>query len=891
MSKLKTLFAACITAAPFVLGLALVFGCFLCSAEVRAEGAGTEASQGYWHVTPGTYFINAPGTGTATLRRAGEAPEGTPPAIETEGPKSATKAARNKSATKAARNKPAKAGLAPSKREAAVKGNSQTRITKLRFSVKGNRTCLIFDAEGAKPKQIGPPSDVGISIFFSQITAKLPDKVFKDGKVAAKAVKFRRESGFFEVMFREQNTSVSSQVRPGKNGKYTLTLEMTPPKKTAEPQAAGGKPTSEATAKSGEKTPAIEVRKVETSELFGSKVSQQIRNAVANAKASKEGESPRPAGSASKPRAFVEPGEKVLALYSSANEKFENCSRNLVFCASEIIDAYDEALKAGPLCSQAPLAIYRSALAQSIMGNNAKADKLFRQVTSQWPDHPVASRCWVGIGENYNKKQSYMEAMEAFRWALRGASEKDDKAAAYYELGKVYLLLGVNKEALEMFENCIGQDPDYNKKKPDVFRFIGEAYFALGNIEKAKENLLRYVNDQENAPDQDMVLAKIAEIFLLQGELEAANKVYAFVQKYYTDSEGDLICRIRQGELTEKDDLDQAIGVYEDLRSKDLSPSLRRIVLMKLATLNLKRCDLAHSLDLMDESFPAKKDGSSPPGTAALRERILCDLVRQYFSDKDFVKVVQLHDKYRRVFDSIHSPDVLEQVAESYASLKFYSNALSIYDKLIAEGQKKGDDLLLRCALYALRINDDGRSFQFCKLAQSDAVDLKKSEILGHIYYRDRKYVEAVKSFGKVLEKVKEFELDDPDSYFAFGSSLFQVKKFEEAIPILQKAMLRAKADDADARCSILLSLGKCFAEQKQFDKAAETMETAIEVSGEDQKNEIMYESAKLYIAAGQTDKARGSLNRIKATEHPFWSAVAQQQLNSIDMSQAGAVP
>jgi tetratricopeptide (TPR) repeat protein len=782
-------------------------------------------------------------------------------------------------------------GLALPWCEAAAKGHSETRITNLRFSVKGNRTCLFFDAEGAKPKQIGPPSAVGISVFFPQITAKIPDKVFKDGKVAAKEVKFRRESGFFEVMFRVDNTLVSSTVKAGKNGKYTLTLELTPPGKTAEPKAGDIKPTSDSTGKSEVKAPPIEVKKAETSELFGPKVSQQIRNAVVKAQASKEGESPRTAGSASKPPAFVEPDENGLALYTGANEKFENCRRNLVFCASDIIEAYEEALKAGPQSSQAPLAIYRSALAYSIMGNYSKADKLFRQVTSVWPDHPVASGCWIGIGDIYNKKQSYMEAMEAFRWALRSASEKDDKAAAYFELGKVYLVLGANKEALEMLENCNSQQPDYYTKKPDVYRFIGEAHFALGNIETAKANLLRYVNYQQNAPDQDIVLAKIAELFLIQGEQDAANKMYAFVQKYYTDSEGDLICRVRQGELAEKDDLDQAIIVYEDLRGKDLSPSLRRIVLMKLAALNLKRCDLAHSLDLMDEAFPAKHDGSSPPGTAAIRERILCDLVKQYFSDKDFVKVVQLHDKYRRVFDSIQAPDVLEQIAESYASLKFYSNALQIYDKLIAKGQKKGDDLLLRCALYALCLNDNGRSFQFCKLAQGDAVDLRKSEILGHIFYRDRKYAEAVKSFGKVLEKVKEFELDDPDSFAAFGYCLFQAKKFEEAVPVLQKAMLRAKADDPFARRAILLTLGKCFAELKQFQRAAEIMETAIEVSGEDQKNELMYEIAKLYIAAGQTEKAIGSLNKIKATEHPFWSAVAQQQLNSIDMGQSSAVP
>ena len=104
------------------------------------------------------------------------------------------------------------------------------------------------------------------------------------------------------------------------------------------------------------------------------------------------------------------------------------------------------------------------------------------------------------------------------------------------------------------------------------------------------------------------------------------------------------------------------------------------------------------------------------------------------------------------------------------------------------------------------------------------------------------------------------------------GIASYQAKKFDEAVPILQKAMLRAKADDACGRRSILVTLGKCFVEQKQYQKAAETMETAIRVSGEDQKNELLYEISKLYAAAGQTDKAIQSLNQIKGTEHPFWS-------------------
>ena len=238
-----------------------------------------------------------------------------------------------------------------------------------------------------------------------------------------------------------------------------------------------------------------------------------------------------------------------------------------------------------------------------------------------------------------------------------------------------------------MLNNCVSLAPDYYMKKPEVFRFIGEALFGLGNAEKAREPLFRYVNYQQSAPDQDMVLAKIAETYLIQGEVGAATKMYSLIAKYYTGSEGDLICKIRQGELTEKDNLDEAIKIYDDLCSKDLSPSLRKIVLMKLASLNLKRSNPEHSLELLEEAFPSKSDGSSTGELETLRQRVIGELVKQYYSEKDFLKIVQLHEKYHRIIDSLQSA-VLEQVAESYASLKFYSNALAIYDKLFSKGQK-----------------------------------------------------------------------------------------------------------------------------------------------------------------------------------------------------------
>ena len=316
--------------------------------------------------------------------------------------------------------------------QAAETDKSETRIKGLRVSVKGTSTRLIFDAEGAKPKQIGPESPDGISVFFSEIDAKLSDKVIKDGKAAAREVKFRRESGFFEVLFRQKNVSVASSVRDGKKGQYTLTLDLTPSKSGKASSSTAMETGGGSAGKSEEKTPPPESKRLETAELFGARLAQQGKSSTATQHLSKTDESQKPGASASKSRTFVETDPNSLALYNSANERFENCSRNLVLCAPEIISAYDEALKACPRSSLAPLAIYRMALAQFIMGDYAKADKLLKQVVSEWPDHPVATCCWISIGDISIKRQAYLEAMEAFRSAQRSAVENDDKAAAVF---------------------------------------------------------------------------------------------------------------------------------------------------------------------------------------------------------------------------------------------------------------------------------------------------------------------------------------------------------------------------------------------------------------------------------------------------------------------------
>lgn len=773
--------------------------------------------------------------------------------------------------------------LAPALAGAEQLGAGGTKILGLRVSIKGSQTRLIFDADGPRPKQVGPASENGISIFFGQITAKMPDRKVTEAASAVRDILFRRESGFLEVLFREKNTSVNYTINPGKKqNRYTMVLELT----AARPKGSASNATAAAEApKEKEKpSPTAEIiKRIETEDLFGSKAPPGLKGLL-QAEEKKKGDNGPERSVKSQP--FAETDDRTAALYSTADELFESCRRNLVLCGSELIDAYSEALKAGPRSSRAPLALYRMGLAQWSMGNYTKAEKTFRRVISEWPDQPPVSRSLLGLGDIQNKKHAYIEAMESFRAAVRTASDKPDKAAAYFELGREFLLLGASKDALEMFGQCTANDPDYYTVKPELMRLVGEAEFFLGAHDKSREHLLRYLNFQQSAPEQDIVYAKLAEIFLVQGETGLANKIYDFIRKYFTDSEGDIICRVRQAELTERTYEDHSIKAYERLCEKDLSPSLRRVILYKLATLNWKKGSLERSLELMDEALQGRTDVLPGNDMGALRDKVLKDLVKKFFAEKNYLGVVQLHDRFKRVFDLMQqTPEVLEQIAESYAAMRFFSNSIELYDRIFAKSPKKNEEQLLKCAVYSLRMGDYGKSSQFCRQIQSEALDLKKSEVLGHISCRELKHAEAVKYFSKILQKQKEFDLIDPDTYQSYGQSLIELKKFEEAIPILQKGLERLKPDDYDGQRAALVLLANCYSELKQYAKAAEIMEKALRFATDERANELLYETAKLYIAAGQPEKAVQNLNQLVGAQNPFWSAVAEQQINSIQMA------
>ena len=527
-------------------------------------------------------------------------------------------------------------------------------------------------------------------------------------------------------------------------------------------------------------------------------------------------------------------------------------------------------------------------LAQLAAGSPTKAERSFGQVTSSWPDDPLSVQCWIEIGNAASKRQSHLEALEAYRSAIRVAAPGAVKTQASLGMGKTLSTIGANKEALEILTQCATQDPEAALKNMDLVRALGEAFFAMKQYDRSREYLLRWLNLQTGEHEKDLVLAKIAENSLIQGDWAMANSFYSYIRKHYPDSEGDYICKIRKAEILEKDPagFDEAEAVYVELSRKKLSPSLRKIVNVKMALLLQKNGNPEKSLEMLNQIIDAEPDCAGQEEIASLREHVVNDLAVKYAAHKNYPVLIQLHQNFPGAFKGVQPTELMETIAEAYGTLGFPGNAFELYEALAA--RKKSEEWLLKCAYYAYESGKFDRAVAYCGQVQAPDLDSRKAGILGRVNFRDGKYGEAAKYLARVFQQNPKEAAADPVLVGCYAKSLIEIKKYDEALPVLQQGLESLAHDNIYQRYGFLSMTGKCQVELKQYQSAIETFESAVRCCTGDQANGIIYDISRVYVALGQQDKALQALSRLAGSSQGFWKAAAQQQVNSVQMVSGG---
>jgi tetratricopeptide (TPR) repeat protein len=100
------------------------------------------------------------------------------------------------------------------------------------------------------------------------------------------------------------------------------------------------------------------------------------------------------------------------------------------------------------------------------------------------------------LGKFARREREYQKALDHFSIVVE-ENDKHSLSEIWREIGATYLEAGMNKEALEALETFAGRRPF----DPEGLYYVGKAYKALGQAEKAREAFRQAVESAQASPD------------------------------------------------------------------------------------------------------------------------------------------------------------------------------------------------------------------------------------------------------------------------------------------------------------------------------------------------------------------------------------------------------
>jgi tetratricopeptide (TPR) repeat protein len=585
--------------------------------------------------------------------------------------------------------------------------------------------------------------------------------------------------------------------------------------------------------------------------------------------------------------------ELTAARYGLADSFFALNEAHLDDKAMEIFANYSVALKDGPTALSAPWAMFRCGLALMTAGAPAKARTYFEEVVTQFPKHPAAPSAMLALAPLYIEEKAFPEAIKVLRKALTYPLDTSVKVETYRRLGEAFYSAGEHAAAIEAFNAAVKADPELVFKEPVVLRYLGEAMFVEQKYDESRDKMFRYLNLRPDAPDRDLVLARIAEILTLQDEKDLAGKLYAYIQNTYPNSEGDVIAKIRRAEYLEGKDkitVDEATAIYSDLLQKPLAPPLSRLVHFKYALRLFERGNFSECIRILDESLKDNPSKAPMDDFTALRSKAVFGWCKQAYQQKDYAQVVQLHTTNTKLFAVTNSTEIDTMIADSYGRLRLYPNAIWLTQDLIKrQGTPKDEGLVLKAASYFLLSGDYRSAMQWCTQVQAPNLQTEKNLLLAQILFAQAQYPQVIELLNRLPDKDNTPAVSPVKWYGLYAESYMQVGNCTKAAPWFDKAIevLGKDPDRSEERLRLLMNQGICYTKTGNTEKAVASLEAAVLLApSEDLQCQLRYEMAKVYAEDGQVQKATEVLTKLLDSSLSLWKAAAMQELDYLKLRQ-----
>ena len=404
------------------------------------------------------------------------------------------------------------------------------------------------------------------------------------------------------------------------------------------------------------------------------------------------------------------------------------------------------------------------------------------------------------LGKIYTEEKDYEKAGE---FLSRAVAINPDRIDLYDSIATTFVIRGENEEAISLYRRAIVANPNAEKlyislaallendkqttasievmeqavdkvgEKPELLAVLGKLYRAAGNDEKAEVTLKKAYDEQ---PDNLPLYGELMNFYIEKNDMEAAASITS--KTVETSSVKKDVALSVAGELYFGGErYDKALELYEQalLASPTSLDYLARLV------------GIANRQKLYDQGL---------------------EYVNRYGSGiKDQDKVKQIE-------------------AETYMAARRYDEAIAIYQALLDENP-------LEMSSYQHLIdalNDAGEYDRSLKVVEQARQKFEKSDpeqvllMTGMVYYKQRKYDQAVKTFENLI---KETGGNNDDAFYFLGSVYLDKENFEAAEKQFRKA-IEINPNSSNA----LNALGYMFADRGiKLEEAKDLITQALSIN------------------------------------------------------------
>jgi TolA-binding protein len=393
-------------------------------------------------------------------------------------------------------------------------------------------------------------------------------------------------------------------------------------------------------------------------------------------------------------------------LYAVADIKKQKYGNDLAGNFRDISQAFIEAMNMNLRSNRVPSALLNLGLLNLQVNNFPEAKAYFKVLQDNYPDDdniPSISYYW---GEYYYKMGDYLKAADQFQYLIQTYPEHQlVKQAAYY-LAESLNRTGFVDQAFQIVDYIDKRWPDYYMENAEFLRLAGGVEMSLDKLQEAKNHYFTYYNLNPESDGADVVLARIGDIYVRQGEKAAAKQIYERAVLDYPDKEGGLIARMRLAEEGIYDDptMSDMVNVfdrpynlrpeiiYQEIVERYPDSPLAPIAQLKLAMWHAFNKQYPEALGAAQDLIENYPDSPLVSTARTLGDSVFALAVPGMVAEERFGRVV----RYWETYDFIGKEDtkvddaIISQVALSYWKVGQPDKALELIKPFLGKTQIPG---------------------------------------------------------------------------------------------------------------------------------------------------------------------------------------------------------